>query len=63
MPIEWHFVEEIPTTASGKMQKHLLRETRGRHRRTNLMRRMICSESGDHERLAVVEESTPQPGR
>ncbi|SNR92705.1 acyl-CoA synthetase [Haloechinothrix alba] len=28
VPTEWHIVEEIPTTASGKVQKHLLRAHR-----------------------------------
>jgi acyl-coenzyme A synthetase/AMP-(fatty) acid ligase len=28
VPTEWHFVDEIPTTASGKVQKHLLRAHR-----------------------------------
>lgn len=28
IPTEWHFVPEIPTTASGKIQKHVLRSQR-----------------------------------
>jgi acyl-coenzyme A synthetase/AMP-(fatty) acid ligase len=28
VPSEWHVVDTIPTTASGKAQKHLLREAR-----------------------------------
>ncbi|WCT05773.1 class I adenylate-forming enzyme family protein [Rhodococcus qingshengii] len=28
IPSEWHFVDEIPTTASGKVQKHLLHGAR-----------------------------------
>ncbi|GAA4546425.1 class I adenylate-forming enzyme family protein [Pseudonocardia xishanensis] len=28
VPTEWHFAEEIPRTASGKVQKHLLRAAR-----------------------------------
>jgi acyl-coenzyme A synthetase/AMP-(fatty) acid ligase len=28
IPTEWHFVPEIPTTSSGKVQKHLLRARR-----------------------------------
>jgi acyl-CoA synthetase (AMP-forming)/AMP-acid ligase II len=25
IPTEWHFIAEIPTTSSGKVQKHMLR--------------------------------------